>query len=143
HFGIDCPRIFQRSVLRLYRINRDSLICGVAIPQDGRRGKTAAEAAVAAAEPMLIGELVIKFDIELVVRGVDIGIKSKIVELSRKIRLGIEIDDLLADSVDLVRRNYVEVSVVAHLRSARTIWLADDGIVNRIYGVAEISGALR
>src|ERR1700722_1429057 len=139
------PVIFQRRILHGERSVCDpAVISGAiaAVGKDGRRGVVTVEPAVAAVNAMAIRNLVIDFDIELIVGIVRKSVHTVIEEFSRQIWLWIEVDNCLPDRINFAGRDYVENSVVLHLVPRRTIRTARDGIEYWILGRGKISRSL-
>src|SRR5579864_1680900 len=105
------PGVFQRDVLYVYGIGSNA-VAGRSegtVSQDHGRGSIAVESAVPSADPVLVADLVIQFDVELVIRSQRYAVEAEVVELprSRHIRLRVKIDDALPDGINFGRRNDV------------------------------------
>jgi hypothetical protein len=120
-FGIHCPNVFKRPILRGYGINGDAIAGGpeLAIAKNNRRGKAAVEAAISSADPVLVCDLVIKLNVKLIVWAMRQSIQSKIIEFPGEVWLGVQADDGLSDRVNFFRRDYVQNSIGLNLRSCR------------------------
>src|SRR5580704_612202 len=121
--GIHRPGIFDRTILRQRGAARDAIARPVivkAVSEDRGSVVIRRTAAVASADVVPVIDLVINFDIELIIRGVRRAAENVIVKFARQIGLRIKIENGLADGIDFALGNYVQATAGLHLRPALT-----------------------
>src|SRR5580658_3998179 len=104
------PGIFERAILRQRGAAPDSISRSViveAVSKDHRSVVIRRAAAVASADVIAVVDLVINFDIELIIRSMRDAAEDVVSNWAWQIGLRIKIEDGLADGVDFGRRNYV------------------------------------
>ena len=145
NLGGQSPVIFERRILHSKRCVRNPAVVTSAIAAIGKDGGSrvvAVEPAVAAVDAMAVRNLVIEFDIKLVVGIMRKSIHTVIEEFSRQIWLRVKVDNCLPDGIDFTRRDDVQDSVILHLIPGRTVRTARDGIEYWILGGGKIPGSL-
>ena len=114
--------IFDRCVLGALRRPSNAVSRSVvveAVAENHRRVVIRGFATVAGTDVIAVIELVIDFDIELVIGGMRGAAEEIVVYSARLIWLRVKIQNGLADRINFTRRNYV----ARHAGPARTRWI--------------------